>query len=387
MTCSHCGGNQFKQISEDKNGEIYQCLYCGRKYDEEGRKLDSEPIAVQEQKPAMQSPIAQATPVKKTKRNVIGGFLILISLIFILGKIFNLVYLSNQRSETQSSSSIWSFDASSYRKQMSNLFKNSSSLAAGAETSSSTHPSSWADSVLNNPNKNVMIAELSLNQDDINLARASVKQYGGKESDSYSKRLDEAQKEHDTLSQKFTTTPAAADVLKSNEQDDFTIVTYYGEGDMFTAYLPDFDQYTEEQVLSMWGEPDEVITDEETIRNHLAPDRDKDGSFKQGSEYWRLFAEEWQTGTMSWRELRAYNVGIYDLYLGGRFSKELVYQNQGKPNVYLDQEGKVVYVTPVLKYLMFPRNGEKYPDKGFKKDYPPSYPENYQFPKGPTDSE
>ncbi|GAB2026963.1 DUF4947 domain-containing protein [Lactovum odontotermitis] len=363
MVCRHCGGNQFKKIEDGEKGSIYLCLYCGTKYYEDGRQIIEDELQAELEVPDEKAEILISQKKLNPKR-----FSFYLSMFFLyLGASFAflLVYM---RVETN--------------QKVGNSVDSSSSAVA-------THPSSWTDSELNNPDQNIGIAEVSLNQDKINKARASVEKFGGAQTAVYTARLDEAQKEHDALVQTYNTAHPAADVLKANEKDDFAVVSYYGEGGMFVAFLPDFGQYDEAQIRDMWGEPDKVITDASIFRKNLYPPQfsESEEAYKDpNNEYYRL-NQEWLTGDLSLREQRAYNVGIYDYYVGADLSKELVYQDQGKPNVYLDEKGKASYVTPVLKYLMFPRNGEKYPDKGFKNNYPSSYPENYQFPEGPVASE
>jgi hypothetical protein len=234
----------------------------------------------------------------------------------------------------------------------------------------------YSASALRNPTRRVMIAELNLSQENIDQARAAVKAHGGADTEAFNKRLDIAQKEHGEFVNKRVKVEPKSDVIIDNPDTKFDIPTYYGEQGMYEAYTPDFDQYSRDDIEKKWGTPDHIINSEDTIRKNI------DTSNRESEEA-KYLREIWQTGTLSWREAKLYNLWLTDLYYGGHFSEEWIYHDQGKPNVIFDDQGKIAYVTPVFKYVLFPRNGEKYPDKGFS-SYPYEYPQVYQFPKGPV---
>ena len=161
-------------------------------------------------------------------------------------------------------------------------------------------------------------------------------------------------------------------MILANPDSEFAVTTYYREAGFLAAYGPEFDQYTSKDILQIWGQPDEIITDSQQIQKNLKLEFDEENT--PLSYEAKVLREQWEQRKMTWREVRAYIAIIQDNAHAG-YSKQFVYEKQGKPNVYFtdDQAG---YVTPLLRYVSFTRSPEKYPRAGLGK-YPDDFPENY----------
>ncbi|MBV7392500.1 DUF4947 domain-containing protein [Enterococcus sp. ALS3] len=327
LVCRYCGGNSF-----DKTEKGYECKYCHALYefDESTHKNTYAHLKR-----------------KKLKTNNIK-FIYLGSIIVIL---FSSLLLS--------------------MLPLKKIFPQKISASTSQQFSSSTEKK-YTTSQLSNPERNVRIAELSLNQEEIDLAKASIAEYGGENTTEYENRIADAQKDHDYYEKERLTEPVQKDMLIENPDSDFSMTMYYREGGFFVAYGPEFNQYNSQDILDKWGQPDEIITDKERISKSLKVNFEDENQ----TEIYEVkkIREEWVSGKLTWREVRALLMVAYDNSYGD-YSKQFVYEKQGKPNVYFDGD-HVAYVTPLVKYIAFNRLPEKYPRSGLGK-YPDDFPENY----------
>ncbi|OJG78499.1 hypothetical protein RV10_GL001494 [Enterococcus pallens] len=244
----------------------------------------------------------------------------------------------------------------------------------GQGTDSKTDPpkSDYSPSRLSNPERNVRIAELSLNSEDIKVAKASIAEYGGDKTKEFERRLAEAQKEHDTLKKKRGRKPPKKDMIIENPNSEFAVTTYYREAGYLAAYGPEFDQYSSADIVRIWGKPDEIITDSKEIQQNIKLEFDEENN--PVSYEAKVLREQWETGQLTWREVRAFIVILHDKSYAG-YSKQFVYEKQGKPNVYFKND-RVGHVTPIVRYVSFTRLPEKYSREGLGK-YPDDFPEEY----------
>lgn len=316
LVCKYCGGNHF-----NKTEEGYECTYCHAVYEFDD---EIERKNVQRKKP----PIMRLT----------------LLLIFVILVVSGLLIAGTKE-------------------------KTSSSLST---TKANGTKDTYSASQLKNPERNVRIAELSLNQADIKQAKASVKEYGGEKTEAFEERLTNVQKEHDSLTKKRAKTAPKADMIIENPNAEFAVTTYYREAGFLSAYGPDFDQYSAADILRIWGQPDEIITDSQQIQKNITLEFDENNN--PVSYEAKNLRKQWQQGQMTWREVRAFIALIQDNSYAG-YTKQFVYEKQGKPNVYFSED-QVGYVTPIVRYVSFSRLPEKYPRAGLGK-YPDDFPENY----------
>lgn len=129
-----------------------------------------------------------------------------------------------------------------------------------------------------------------------------------------------------------------------NPEDDDEEVSYQSSGDgNISAFVPDYSQYNKEQVISKLGEPSQIITDSAAIRDRL----------EEGE--WQLIKEQFDLGKLSEEQAKAFIFATKDLSLAVSMNMELevlVYEDQGKPNVYLS-ENSVQFITPMTDYIDF----------------------------------
>lgn len=328
LVCNYCGGNQFKKTETG-----YECNYCHAVYE-----LDTPPL--------------EKRALRKKPLSIIG-----ITLILIVGILFISSMLAPISLKATPSKSRPRFTT----------FKPSTS------TQSSTDSTAYSPSQLKNPERNVRIAELSLNQAEIDLALVSAEEYGGDKTEELKKRVAAAQKQHDTLEKNRLKTPPKEDMIIANPTSDFAITTYFREAGFLAAYGPDFDQYSSSDILRIWGQPDEIVTDPEQIKTNLALKFDEQNNPVNYEA--KMIRKQWQQGELTWREVRAFIAINTDNTFGG-FDKLFVYEKQGKPNVYFKND-QVGYVTPIVRYIHFNRLPEQYPRAGLGK-YPDDFPENYE---------
>ncbi|MGG5318813.1 DUF4947 domain-containing protein [Enterococcus sp. AZ072] len=320
LICKYCGGNQFKKT---KRG--YQCSYCHAEYD-----FDDAPV----------TPKKSPVPTKNTrvaKPTIISLFLILFVFSFIL-------FFSGENIPAKQD----------------------------VENPNDSPKSDYSSSQLSNPERAVRIAELSLNDEEIKLAKASVAEYGGERTNEFEERLAEAQKDHDIAKKKRVKKPPKKDMIIEDPNSEFAVTTYYHEAGFLVAYGPDFEQYSTADILRIWGQPDEIITNSEAIQNNIRLEFDDEN--RPVNYEAKSLKEQWQTGQLTWREVQAFIAFIKDNSYAG-YSKQFVYEKQGKPNVYF-KDDRVGYVTPIVRYVSFTRSPEKYPREGLGK-YPDDFPEEY----------
>lgn len=349
LVCKYCGGNHFI-----KEKEGYVCEYCYTRYDNDisiiiDKKLQSR---------------------TKTVFFIGGGIVILLGTIFLGGFLIN---SSPEMSKSSSSSSTFQEAQSSKASGDQSTFSSSSSNSQ----------KEYTEMELQNPTENVLVAEFSLNLEDIQLAEVSVKKYGGNQTADFEKRLAEAQKQSELASKNTAKQSDHPKQLVQNpiSKDGYTRLYYYRQNGAFQAGTPDFDQYSAEDIIKMWGKPDEILTDDTTITNNLGVDIGGDTEAGLTTEGKILWEHCYKTtshgdGTLTWRDTRAYIAWLNDAAFG-TYSKALIYSKQGKPNVYFDDEGKIYYVSPIMKYLAIDRVPENFhPYEGLGK-YPDDFPSNY----------
>lgn len=320
LVCKYCGGNQFEKT---ENG--YECSYCHAEY-----TFDDVPI--------------RSKQSSESTKNPWGVRFAIIGVVLFIICVSSLLFVSGENIPAKSGGSI----------------KNGNPK------------SEYSPSQLSNPERNVRIAELSLNEEDIKLAKASVAEYGGDKTDGLEERLADAEKEHVKLKKKREKKPPKADMITENPDSEFAVTTYYREAGFLVAYGPEFEQYTTADIIRIWGQPDEIITDPEQIQKNIQPEFDEES--RPVTYEAKALREQWQTGQLTWRETRALAAIAQDSSYAG-YSKQFVYEKQGKPNVYFEND-RVGYVTPIVRYVSFTRLPEKYPREGLGK-YPDDFPEEY----------
>lgn len=319
LVCKYCGGNQF-----DKTEKGYTCTYCHAVY-------ELEPVAEKSKRSLNKTRAARIALIAVPVLILSGAFLV------------------------------------GYAHKDELLTQNPLT-----EELNGSSNSDYSNEQLNNPEQNVRIAELSLNQADLDQAAASVKEYGGENTKKLKKRVKDAQAKHDSLKQNRLKVAPKADMLIENPDTDFGVVTYYREAGLFLAYGPDFTQYSVSDILRIWGQPDKIVTDADQIKENMLLKQDEKGNPLNYEA--KVLQDQWMHGQLTWREVRAF-LAINQDSASGSYSKEFVYEKQGKPNVYFT-DGHVGYTTPILRYLSFTRQPEKYPRTGLGK-YPDDFPENY----------
>lgn len=322
LVCKYCGGTEFNETDHG-----YECMHCHAVYE-----LDR----VSEVKRTQQ------TEKKFPKFYFYMGIIILI----VLGSIFFELNNSPKRLLTKG-----------------DLENKQSTVSSSSD---------YSVSQLKNLERNVIVAELSLNQEALSLAKASIKEFGGKQTEEYEERLKSAQKEHDKMKKIRAKKPLKSDMLVENPDSDMAVTTYYRENGFFVAYGSEYDQYSDKDIIQIWGEPDEIITDPNKISDSLSIKYDDENN--PANYETKVLKDQWLNGQITFREVRAFQAYVVDNSYAG-YTKEFVYQNQGKPNVYFN-DNQVGYVTPIVRYVSFLRLPEKYPYLGLGK-YPDDYPENY----------
>lgn len=321
LVCKYCGGNHF-----DKTPEGYECTYCHALYEYDDKNAPQNI-------PKKKIPILRLT--------------LLLTLIIVLTSSFILLSSKNQTSG----------------KTIPYL---------STTKSKSSEKAAYSINQLKNPERNVRLAELSLNQEEIKQAQASVKEYGGENTKKFEERLKKAQKEHDSLKESRAKTAPKADMIIENPNSEFAVTTYYREAGFLAAYGPDFDHYSSADIVKIWGQPDEIITDSKKIHQNLALAFDEDNNPVNYEA--KMLRKQWVQGQLTWREVRAFIAINQDNSYGG-YEKQFVYEKQGKPNVYFSED-RVEYVTPIVRYVAFTRLPEKYARAGLGK-YPDDFPKNY----------
>lgn len=317
LVCKYCGGNHFNKIHEG-----YQCTYCHAIYEiEGGTETNKRRLA--------------------HKHRVV---LITLTVLFVLILGSGFFVLRSNNKPTSKTNPL-------------TVAKSSSSIEG-----------LYSVGQLKNPERNVRIAELSLNQESIEQAKASVKEYGGADTEEFEQRIQAAQKEHNELKKKRLREPPKKDMIIVNPNSEFAVTTYYREAGFLAAYAPTFDQYSSADILRIWGKPDAIITDTEQIKKNLTVEFDKNSN--PATYEAKILKEQWLESQMTWRELMAFLVIIKD-NAAGHYTKQFSYEKQGKPNVYFEGD-QVEYVTPILRYVAFTRIPEKYPRAGIG-----TAPENY----------
>ena len=83
--------------------------------------------------------------------------------------------------------------------------------------------------------------------------------------------------------------------------------------------------------------------------------------------------------SLTWRETLAYSAWLNDASYD-TYSEALIYIKQGHPNIYFDDEGKIYYVSPIIKDMAIERVPANFhPYEGLGK-YPDDFPNNYPKP-------
>ncbi len=320
LVCKYCGSNQFQKIETG-----YRCSYCHAEYNFDDAAALSKKSSVLTKKKRV------------SKRTVASLFLVFI--VFCLILIFSWQKLSvNQNTDIETD----------------------------------TPKSDYSPSQLSNPERAVRIAELSLNAEEIKVAKASIAEYGGDRTEEFEERLANAQKEHDTLKKKRIKKPPKKDMIIEDPDSEFAVTTYYSEAGFLAAYGPDFEQYSSADILRIWGKPDEIITNSQEIQQNIKLEFDE---YNRPVSYEaKVLRGQWETGQLTWREVRAFIIILQDKSYAG-YSKQFVYEKQGKPNVYFKND-RVGHVTPIVRYVSFTRLPEKFPQEGLGK-YPDDFPAEY----------
>lgn len=339
IVCVYCGGNRIRVGTNT-------CEYCGASYDVELASIINE----------------KPHSWKMHILLVSGTLLILVITLFVLElAAFNKIETVSNKSK--------------------NL--NQAEAQSSISSSSSDSQKEYSERKLQNPSKNVLVAEFSLNPNDIILAEESVRKYGGNEKSIYEKRLASAKNQSNTIIKNRSKQIDNPEQLVQNTDEEYTRIYYFRQNGVFEAVIPDFTQYSAEDIIKMWGEPDEIITSEEDIKKNLGVYVDKTTSelTTEGKILWENYYKTGAQGddNLTWRELRAFATLLNDA-LAGSYEKALIYTQQGKPNLYFDDEGKIYYVSPIMSYLAIERIPNNFhPYEGLGK-YPDDYPSNYPIP-------
>lgn len=55
-------------------------------------------------------------------------------------------------------------------------------------------------------------------------------------------------------------------MIIENPDSEFAVTTYYREAGFLAAYGPNFDQYSSSDIIRIWGQPDDILTNSEKIQ-------------------------------------------------------------------------------------------------------------------------
>lgn len=127
-----------------------------------------------------------------------------------------------------------------------------------------------------------------------------------------------------------------------NDPDGDKEVSYKSDGESIEAYVPDYSQYTKKEVKQMLGEPKVTLDKNEKVSEML----DK--------KEFDLIVEEFNEGNLTESQGKAFAFAAADLSMAVSIGTKVevwVYDDD-KPNVYF-KEGKVVFITPKVKYIDF----------------------------------
>ncbi|MDH6364583.1 hypothetical protein M2139_001570 [Enterococcus sp. PF1-24] len=350
MHCKNCGDNKF---SKTATGHV--CKHCGTFHDKEKKKnhlplllvgLVALGVIVITVGIYWSTSSATPTPIKKTHS----------------GKTLKMT--RNTTSET-TASTIASSESSSSESD------EKVKLPAPKKTTESSEMISAEDL-----EETVLLAELFLSEDYIQKAETSLANFAGtaEERKSFTKRITKAKESYTTMIKTRPETAPRADALIENPDSEFAVLSYcrYASGG-FVASYPSFDQYSEADIIAIWGQPDATLTTSEDIMAKIGINKEEDGSIASTGEI-EIIRNEFFTGNLTWREARAAMIVVYDQQYVP-FDKALIYESQGKPNVYF-RENRAEFVSLISNYLCYARQTEQHPYEGLG-TYPDDFPKNY----------
>jgi hypothetical protein len=123
-----------------------------------------------------------------------------------------------------------------------------------------------------------------------------------------------------------------------NDKEPVSYESYETGG--FSATVPDYSHYNEQDVQKILGKPDKVVTNAEEL-NDLLKEKELE-----------LILEEMNSGKLTEEQARAFYAQAIDYSIvSGGDMRALLYSGE-KPNVYI-YNGKVGYITPKTKYVQF----------------------------------
>lgn len=123
-----------------------------------------------------------------------------------------------------------------------------------------------------------------------------------------------------------------------NDKEPVSYESYETGG--FSATVPDYSHYNEQDVQKILGKPDKVVTNAEEL-NDLLKEKELE-----------LISEEMNSGKLTEEQARAFYAQAIDYSIvSGGDMRALLYSGE-KPNVYI-YNGKVGYITPKTKYVQF----------------------------------
>jgi len=234
------------------------------------------------------------------------------------------------------------------------------SQSSASSSSSSSSAQTGARTPLQNAELQVGMAEVFFDDDDITAAQKAITALPQSQRASFQSRLEAvkvSQKKREAL--RLTTAPRP-DMIMQNPAKPFFVVGHYSNYGMIASEIPDLDQYSEEDIIKIFGKPTAVITDKKTVIDDLyrltaSGDLDKN---HQSKELERLITVN-HAGQLTKSEAEAFSAQLLDVVESTQFEMpktvmELDYQAQGKPNVYFF-DGKIMYATPITRYYYFPR--------------------------------
>jgi hypothetical protein len=134
-----------------------------------------------------------------------------------------------------------------------------------------------------------------------------------------------------------------------------TKIQYYSSGDgSIYAMLPDFGDYTTDDVVSKLGKPDKIIKEAAELQRYFDANY-KDGKGEGAFEFERLLQLA-NDRKLPFEQAMAFMMKLGDMSLAGGYNGAgdecfaYIYEDNSKPNVYF-YEGEISYITPIIEYV------------------------------------
>lgn len=242
LVCKYCGGNQFR---EEK--DAYICTYCHTRYDKFSRN-------------DLRGKRSFFSSGKFVGLAIVLSWLAIFA---ILGVVISTGKRMNSQNNTVQSQPKAKPSASN------SDFATSDSFSEPSFSKSASSTPKYTEAELANPERNVLEAILSLDKDELVLAKASVDKYGGADTKRFTAELNQAEQERVKLQKNLPTQAENPKKLVPDPTKPLNRLTKNEAAGYFAAYMPYFTQYKPADIIRMWGKPDEILTDDATITKNL----------------------------------------------------------------------------------------------------------------------